>query len=79
MPRAEQDDVFVGRDQIADDVGITTNDTYATGLLMVGTTNELMGRMHQRLELHGLIRTNDPKTLENGAQTADYFVEGASV
>jgi pimeloyl-ACP methyl ester carboxylesterase len=79
LPRAEQGEQFVSRDQLEADFGITKNDYYATGLIMIGTTEELMTRIHQRLELRGLLRVESPITLESNIQIADYFVEGESL
>lgn len=79
LPRAEQGEQFVSRDQLEADFGITKNDSYATGLTMIGTTDELMMRIHQRLELRGLLRVESPITHESNIQIADYFVEGESL
>jgi hypothetical protein len=69
----------MSREQLETTVGITKEDSYATGLIMGGTTDELMARMHQRLELLGFLRVDDIQTLESGAQIADYFIEGSSM
>jgi hypothetical protein len=66
----------VGFDYIESIVGIDQKEAYATELMMPGTTDELMVRMHQRLEICGMLRTDTPTTLNSGAQIADYFVEG---
>jgi hypothetical protein len=79
VPRAQSDEQSMSREQLETTVGITKEDSYATGLIMGGTTDELMARMHQRLELLGFLRVDDIQTLESGAQIADYFIEGSSM
>lgn len=78
LPRAEQGEQFVSRDQMETDIGIAKNDYYATGLFMIGTTEELMMRIHQRLELRGFLRMDMPITLESGGKSAHYYIEGES-
>ncbi|MFZ9858996.1 MAG: alpha/beta hydrolase [Roseiflexaceae bacterium] len=79
VPRAQSDEQFMDRVQVESAVGISQNDAYATGLMMSGTTDELMARIHQRLELLGFLRVGEIQTLESGAQIADYFIEGSSM
>lgn len=80
LPRAEQGEQFVSRDQMETDIGISKNDYYATGLIMIGTTDELLTRIHQRLELRGFLRVDIPTAPEKTVgKSAYYYIEGESL
>jgi hypothetical protein len=66
----------VGFDYIESIVDIDQKDAYATGLMMPGTTNELMVSIYQCLEIHGMLRTDTFTTLNSGTHIVDYFVKG---
>jgi hypothetical protein len=79
VPRAEPNERFVDRDQVETLIGITKKESYATGLMMVGTTDELMVQIHQRLELLGFMRVEEIQTFDDGIKYADYVVDGGAI
>lgn len=79
VPRPKDGEQLLNRVQVEEAIGITKSDAYASGLVVSGTTDEIMDDMHQRLELSGFWAAGDGDTLDNDVQLRDYVIEGTTI